>query len=338
MAFDYRPTTATDEKRLIEFLAHIFDTDAEADFVRPSLLRWKYWEPRDDFQEPRSFVIERSGRIAAHIGLWPVTVHAGAKSERGVHIIDWAADPEASGSGVFLLQRMTERFDFVYAIGGSKITQSILPKFGFRAAGEALLWARPIRPLRQILKHQGTDWRLPLRLARNAWWSSTPLRTVEPGWSAVEINVDGNKVTLATATERGESFFRYMKQCPTARCRIFRVLHNCRPAGLFVLSEVWEQTRVAGVWLEDSSQPGWRAAFQLAQDAALKLTNASEIIARSGTQDSAIGAEQAGLRLRAKIPVFSFRKDGGIGPLPLQFHLLDNDAFFLGGPSTGFAT
>jgi hypothetical protein len=82
------------------------------------------------------------------------------------------------------------------------------------------------------------------------------------------------------------------------------------------------------VWLEDPSSENWRIALQLAQNAALKHTKTSEIIARCVTGASAIGAEQAGMRLRQRVPVMVYRKDRADTPLPLQCQLCDNDTIF----------
>jgi len=338
MAFECRATTINDEPALIELLTRVFDTDRQAPFVNPALLRWKYWEPREDYPQPRSYVLEKGGRIVAHIGLWPVTLRTQTKSETGVHIIDWAADPEASGSGVFLLQRMARMFDFVYAVGGSDATQAILPKFGFLRTAEAQLWARPIRPWRQIRHRQHNDLLLPLRLARNTWWSQMPRKAVAPAWALEEMDDVSSNGLRHLAPERPPSFFQYIRHCPTAQSRVYRVLHNGHAVGFFVLGVIWEQARVAGVWLEDSSPETWNSVFHLAQDVALKSTEASELSVRCGSEHSIVGAQQAGLRLRVRIPVFVFRKDGVNEPLQLPFHFFDDDAFFLGGRSFGFLT
>ena len=252
-------------------------------------------------------------------------------------MIDWASDPQAPGAGVSLLERLTKTYDFVYSIGGSEMTLSILPKFGFRTVAEALMWARPIRPWRQMLQHQSRNLRLPLRLARNIWWSRTPARVAEHGWAAVEPDT-GTEGIAAPTGERDASFFRYLQQCPTLRCLNFHIVNDGRKAGCLSLSIVREQTRIAGVWLDDPSPENWRTAFHLAQNAALRHTNTSELIARCATEGSAAAAGQAGMRLRARIPVFLFRKDSGAESLPLQYHLCDNDAVFLGGRSAGFLT
>jgi hypothetical protein len=276
--------------------------------------------------------MEKDGRILAHVGLWPVTTRTG---ERGIHMIDWAADPQSPGVGLSLLQRLTKTYDFVYSIGGSEMTQSILPKFGFRTVADAQTWARPIRPWRQMFHHQSKGWRLPLRLARNIWWSRAPARTVPRGWATIEPGAEG---FTPLASERDASFFRYLAQCPTARCLTFHIVNDGRKAGCFALSVVGEQARLAGVWLENPSAANCLAAFQLAQDAALRCTAASELVLRCATEVGAAAAAQAGMRLRARTPVFLFRNGVAAEGLPLQFHLCDNDSVFWEEPDAGFLT
>ncbi len=332
----FRPATAADEGRLIEFLARAFGAARDAPFIEPSLMRWKYWEPREDCAEPRSVVIERDGRIVAHAGLWPVTVGVGGRSERGVHMIDWASDAAAPGAGASLLQRLTKNYDFVLAIGGSEATQSVLPMFGFREVDEALTWARPIRPWRQMVRHRSRGARLPLRLVRNWWWSKTPARAIDRGWSAVEAG--GEMEPLVGARERDAPFFRYLARCPAARSLTFHVEREGRRIGFFGLTIVGEQARLSGVWLEDESAGNLRAAFQLAQRAAIRHAGASEFVARGAGQASAAAAQEAGLRVRARNRVFVYRRGGGAAPLPLRFQMADDDHVFLGGPPGEFLT
>lgn len=334
-----RPTTVDDEERLTEFLTRVFATDRKANFVNPAMLRWKYWDQRQDCPEPRSFVMERDGKIVAHVGLWPVKVQTGTKVERGIHAMDWAADPEARGAGVTLFVSLTKSYDFVYGMGGSEMTRSILPKLGFRAVAEATTWARPIRPWRQLFHHQNRDLRLPLRFVRNLYWSKMPPILIPSGYAAVEINSSGAEELLSISSERDEAFFRYLRQCPVARSFNFHITKEGRKVGFFFLFVVGEQARIGGVWLESSSVEMWSIAFQLAQDVALKHTKASELIARCAMKMSAEGAGNSGMRLRDSIPVVFSRKDGVADSIPpLQFHLADSDSLFRGGRLTEFLT
>lgn len=334
----FRPTTLDDEPQLIEFLTRVFSVESDASFVNPSLLRWKYWNPRPDWPGPRSFVMEKDGRIVAHVGLWPVTLLSGAGEERGVHMIDWASDPSTPGVGVSLLQRLTRSFNFIYSIGGSDMTQAILPKFGFRIVTKTLTFARPLRPWRQMLQHQSRDLRLPVRLARNLWWSKIPARVLTPGWAATEAiatDLDGPEPTIA---DRDWSFFRYLQQCPSARFLGFHIMTQGEKSGFFALSVIGKQARLAGLSLENAAPDCWRNALQLAQDAALRHTAASELVVRTAAEAGIVAATQTGMRLRREDPVFLFRKGDGGAALPLHFQLWDDDSAFLGSSRTEFLT
>jgi hypothetical protein len=143
---------------------------------------------------------------------------------------------------------------------------------------------------------------------------------------------------IVAQSGRGEPFFEYLRKCPSVRCLSFDVLNHGRRAGFFALTIAGDQARVAGVWMEDPSPANWRTALLLAQETALAHTVTSEIAARCLTESSAEGAAHAGFRLRARTPVFLFRKAGESEPLPLEFQFADNDAVFLREESAGFLT
>ncbi len=335
MSSTFRPTTAADEPELIGFLERMFSRENTAGLSDGPLLRWKYWEPRPDFLEPRSYIIEKNGQFVAHVGLWPVTAWNGSERKRGIHMIDWASDPQAPGAGASLVQRLTKQYDFICAIGGTAATQAILPKFGFAVAGEAQLWARPLRPWRQMLQHQSRSMRLPVRFARNTWLSLLPRRNVEKGWAAAPSSVGP---AMAIVGEPEDSLFQYLERCPDSDCLTFDITRDGRKMGFFALLAVREQARLVGVWLQDPSAAMWRIALCLAQEAALQYTSSSELIARCTSEASSEGAAQAGMLLRSCKQVLLFRKGSHLEPLPLQFQLADNDSLFRGGRQAAFLT
>ena len=325
----FRPTTEADEHRLIEFLSRAFSIATEAAFLDPTLLHWKYWTPREDYPEPRSFVLERNGAITAHAGIWPVSIGTGEGRTRGAHMIDWASDPAAPGSGTVLVQKLIRQFDFVYSIGGSAMTQSVLPAFGFKHVTETWMGARPLRPFRQMLIHQAKNWKLPLRLARNTWWSLSPARPAKSGWTAVDARIaDFNP---PASCPRGRAFFSYIEQCPAIQQFLYRLLNNGQEEGWLALSLIQKQARLEGVWLHNSSPARLRSAYLAAQEAAARLRDACEIIAEGSVGPSEAAALEAGFRMARRTPVYLLQKNGT--PLmPFEFQLADNDEFFL---STG---
>jgi hypothetical protein len=331
----FRPTTATDEVRLIEFLARAFSVDTPAAFLDPALLRWKYWSPREDYAEPRSFVLERNGAIVAHAGVWPISIGTGRDRARGAHMIDWASNANAPGSGAALVQRLIRQFDFIYSIGGSAMTQSVLPAFGFKQVTETWMGARPLRPVRQMLFHQAKNWRLPARLARNLWWSVTPARHEKNCWTAAEARVADFDPPISCP--RSRAFFSYLAQHPAIQVRLYRLLADGKEEGWLALSLVQKQARVAGIWLKATSAANQRSAFLAARNAAARRRDAYEISAEGSIGPSETAALQAGFRIARRTPVYLLQKSGT--PLmPFEFQLADNDEFFLSTGAPAFLT
>lgn len=340
----FRATTPQDEATLISFLARAFSSPLDAEFLQPDLIRWKFWAAREDYSEPRSFVLEQEGKIVAHAGIWPLILRTKMEKAHGAHMIDWASDPRSPGSGVALLQRLCNRFDFIYAIGGSQMTQRVLPAFGFKTVAQAWSGARPLRPIRQMLSHPSLDWKSPGRFARNALWSMTPLSSKLEGWTVDVPDLSGTADEAARADSfscapRPNAFFRYLECCPVARITVVQLQKDGREQGRMALSLLHQQARVAGVWLNRASPENLRVAYGLAQQAARRMRSALEIAAFGSTSVSARAADSAGLRIRSYQPVYLLRRKGTTLPaLPFEFQAADNDAAFLSEGRTAFLT
>jgi hypothetical protein len=311
----FRPSAPTDSAAIVALAARAFGARTAAAIGDPAAMAWKYWLPRADFPEPRAFVIERDGRIVAHAGLWLVRVDG----EQGAQMFDWMSDPGAPGAGVSLLQKFTQRLDFVYSIGGTDLTLGILPKFGFVTAAETLTCVRPLRPLQQIVLHQHRDLRLGPRFARNLWWSRFPARAALGGWTA-------EPTESVAQGERGREYFDYLRANPLTQCLTFELRESGRRQGVLALVVARREARIAGIWLETPQAATWRAALEVAQHAALAHTDACEIVARVSSADGRAAAREAGMRVRGQEPVLLYKKRGTRAGLALEFQLGDNDA------------
>jgi hypothetical protein len=329
-----RPTFPNDVGALRQFLCRAFGSAEDAPFLDPAVMAWKYWERRDDWAEPRAYVLERDGAIVAHAGVMPMTFGAG--EVRGVQMIDWASAPEAPGAGVALVQKLVARFDFIYSIGGSDLTQRALPAFGFVEHARHWNGARPLRPLRQILTHQHRNWKLAPRLVRNWAWSlptsaNGGLRLdwtweqIEPREICEEIQSSG----CAVFGPRQSAFFDYLLRCPTARIRLYCIRDQGGLNGHFAISTLRSQARIAGVWLRDPSPAAWQTAFCIAQRVA-RLEGANEVVAGGTDGESEQAASRSGLRIIRHIPVYLLNKKRKLDlRQDFQFQLCDYDGFFL---------
>lgn len=335
----FRPSVPDDLPALREFLARAFGEDSSAGFLDPRAMSWKYWEPRGDWSEPRSYVIEKAGTIVAHAGLWPVTFGEGAQAVRGLQMIDWASDRSQPGAGLSLVQRLAAMFDFVYSIGGSEPTQKILPAFGFRVITRHWRAVRPLRPLAQAFTHQNRSWKLAPRLARNWAWSLPRSRPGVGRWRAepLEPAMAGSGAGRAGASpvlvsQRGPAYFDYLLRCPIAPFHLFRLVGDGAARGRLAVSLIRGQARVAGLWLDDPAADQWAPALAAARRAMARIEGVNEIVLIGCGDAVRDAAERAGFHTMEGKPVFLLDRKGRAPITPdFQFQLGDYDGAFLDG-------
>jgi hypothetical protein len=346
MKSSLRPTSISDLNALSQFLVTAFDAVPDAPFLDPAVMAWKYWEPRDDWTEPRSYVLERDGAIVAHAGLWPITFGTGAGAVRGIHMIDWASAKELPGAGLALVQKLAAMFDFIYSIGGSEMTCKVLPAFGFVEYKRQWKGARPLRPLRQILSHQARNWKLAPRLARNWLLAMAKAQNPYKNWEAIEIQpgkLSGesyiSRADEASFTPRPPAFFEYLLRCPAARFSLYGIMAEGELQGHFVVSVSRGQARVGGVWLRDPIEEGWTAAFFLARQIASGLKGINEVVVFGSESPSRAGAAQAGFQIRPGPVVYLLDKQCRLSFSPnFQFQLTDGDLAFLDSGKSSYWT
>lgn len=345
MKSSLRPTSVDDLGKLRQFLQRAFDSRQDAPFLDPSVMAWKYWDRRDDWDGLRAYVLERDGAIVAHAGIYPVAFGAG--EVRGVQMIDWASAKESPGAGLALLQKLSTMFDFVYSIGGSEMTCKLLPAFGFVEYTRQWKGARPLRPLQQVLTHQYRNWKLAPRLVRNFLWA-VPKATgagLLDGWRSEEIGpgevcgkFHSQSMAEAHFSPRPPGFFEYLLRCPVMKIRLYGIRHKNAPMGHFAIGLLRGQARVAGLWLRDPGREAWQAAFSLAQQAA-RQEGACEIVVAGTEGPSEQAAAGSGLRIVGHTPVYLLNKKGKVTLRPdFQFQLSDDDGLFLDAGNSSYWT
>jgi hypothetical protein len=341
-----RPTSINDMSKVRELLGRAHGTSLDAPFLDPSLMAWKYWERREDWEGPRSYVLEIGDAIVAHAGIFPLTFDGG--EVRGAHLIDWASGQESPGAGFTLLQRLGTRFDFLYAIGGTKTARKIVPALGFQEYASQWKGARPIRPLQQILTHPARNWKLAPRLIRNSLWAwrKSPESLLRGEWKAEEINPDqvsrefySQSMGESCFSPRPPGFFEYLLRCPAMQIKLYGIRNKQGVQGHFAIGVMRAQARVAGVWLREPDPETWQAAFSLAQETASRLKGACEILVAGTTGPSEQAAIKSGLRVMGHTPVYLLNKKGKLAlPPDFQFQLSDRDVLFLDPGTSAYVT
>jgi hypothetical protein len=338
MSASFRPTTPDDRPRLAAMLSDVFGSPQDSSLLAPNVMAWKYWEPRGDWPDPRSFVIERDGAFTAHVAIWPADF--GPSGPHGVHMIDWGAARGSPGAGMTLVERLARKYDFILAIGGAEMTRKVLPAYGFKEVARTWTAARPLRPLAQALSHQSRNWKLAVRTARNWWWSRTPAAPALAGWTAAPVEPARLSTGLAPQFfPRPAAFFEYLLRCPAGGFRLYSLARGGQPEGHFLLSLVRGQARLAGLWLRQASEDQYRAGVLLAQRAAHAIADACEFAAKGTEGASRRAALAAGLRPIDSAPVFLLdRKDVFPKADEFQFQFIDDDGAFLDIGRTDYLT
>jgi len=343
---EFRPTTQCEAAELSDFLGRMLPERSGVSSHTEQHLRWKYWSRRSDWTDPRSFTARHDGAIVAHAATWPVRLCVPGQVIPAVHLIDWAADPEYPGAGIWLLRQIGAKVRSMIATGGSGITRSILPVVGFHPHGDIDWFARPVRPLRQALTTAERNWKLPARLLRNTVWRmAPPPLSVARGWSARSLSPEEVPERLwprpsegIAVTARDSGFYRYFVDCPSIPHMLFGLEKNGELAGYFCLALATHVARIADLWLRSTVVEDWCAGFRTAAAVAARDESVYEVTAWAST---ALGKEAlpgAGFRLRERSALSLFGEARILEGRTLHAQMLDCDASFLSFEAGSYLT
>jgi hypothetical protein len=324
----FRASTPEDAEAIARFLQAVFGSDPREPYLQPDHMRWKYWQPRTDWPGSRSFVLEYGGSIGAHGAAWPTRILTPSGAVDAFFLFDWAADPNRPGAGFSLMRRMAETAGIVCGFGGSDAARRTRAAMGFRPHNEVQVFARPLKPFRQMVTHQDRSWKSPVRLARNLAWSLGRAAAMA-GWSAREIDPQsagsiavpfpepsGNRCVFEQSGER----LAYLRACPTAESRLYAVFIQDRITGYFFLTFVPGQARVSDAWLETDDVNRWGNLYRLAAQAASAHPDANEVVAYAATPAAIGGIPAAGFHKRASDNVLLYDPESRI-PADADLHL-----------------
>jgi hypothetical protein len=299
-----RPSTPADAPGIINLFAErgiLFGN------VDPTYLNWKYWQPRADWPRARSFVLAQGDEVIAHAALMPATCAWGSRRVTMLHAIDWVAR-SGSGGGTALLKCLARMGDALLGIGGSDETLRLLPHLGFRDAGNATGYARPLFPLRVL---RAVTWRSPTRLAR-AMYRCSATQAPEPHWRARRLTLDElGQITSAfprpgrglAVTERSVDLFRYLLSCPAVPMQIYAIEDTGRVRGYFLLASVPGQVRIADCWMDSDEPTDWRALILCAVAQARHDPQAAEVVAWGSDARLAAALRSCGFHARFELPI-----------------------------------
>ena len=338
MKSEFRDTSPQDTPEVAAFLQRIFEIDPGLPLIAPRHLHWKNWEERSDWPGSRGYVMIREGAIMAHGTVVPLSFVSGEQHLNMVHLIDWAADPNSIGSGVTLLKHVARKVDAVVALGGSEMTQKVMPALGFKTYGDVTNFVRPLRPLRR-LAGQKPGVRLGAQFARSLLWSLQAPSVDTRGWTANRMTPE-QLVSQAprwpcggggsAIFERTADMIVYLLKCPATPMELYGVAKDGLGCGYFMLAHAPGQTRIADFYVDSEDRASWRALIQLAVSQAGRNPDAAEVVSLGSDPVTCQALLDCGFHSRGSAALRILPGKGvEMGAGPIRFQMIDNDFAYL---------
>jgi hypothetical protein len=308
--------------------------------AEPNHLYWKYWEPHANWAGSRSYVYLQDGQVVAHGAVIPNVCLWREQRINALHVIDWAAKPESGGCGVALMKQIGKLTDLIFAVGGTGLTQQILPMIGFKECGTTVKrYARPVRPLLRLVNPEYRSWRLAPQVVRGVFWTLTAPSGHEAEWSARRILAEqfaAASIILprpkngTTVFERSSASMSYLLRCPATPMELYSVHSHGRLRGYFLLAFAPAQARIVDCWIDSDELADWSAMVQLAVAQAKAHVRVAEVV--SMCSDPLLGAAlvDCGFHVRQTAPML-LRSAGSFSrpDATIRFLMADTDEAFL---------
>jgi hypothetical protein len=334
----FRATSPQDAGAVSAFLQRIFEMGSEHPVVEPRHLHWKCWEERADWPGSRGYVLTSPEGIVAHGTVVPLSLLSGELQFKMVHPIDWAAESTSVGGGVGLLKRMGRSVDAILVVGGSDMTQKILPALGFKLRGHVQRFARPLRPLRR-LAGQEFGWRLCAQFARSVVWAWQAPSERAHGWEARRVALDDLAASAipwpkagrgTLLFERTPDVIGYYLRCPATPMELYEVAKEKSVRGYFMLAFAPAQARIVDLWIDSADRRDWRALVQLAVRQAARNRSVAEVVSVASDPVGSQAFLDCGFHARGSSPLRLLAcNKREIPDMPIGIRMLDSDAAYL---------
>ena len=334
----FRSTTVADESAIRLLLQEAHGVAPGHPMFEGRYLHWKYWEPRAGWQGSRSYVLIRDDLIIAHAAIVPAVCSWPNERLNVLHVIDWAARPEARGAGNTIMRHVGALADAIFASDGGDIAWRLLPFLGFAESNTVVTqYVRPIRPLLYLSDAEAPRWRLAARCVRNTLWAlraPAGAPRAQRSRSVTAHELDGAPIPWpmprngSAVLERSAAVMRYWLRCPAAPVELHLVEDGAAARGYFVLAYAPGQARLADCWLDRDDPALWEALVQLAVRQAAGHREVAEVVTICSEPLLAAALQRCGFHARASRPLMVRANGIGVPTAGIRIQMLDDDSAY----------
>jgi hypothetical protein len=333
MSIEFSPIVESDIIGIRALMRTAFQVQSDAPFLNVDLLRWKYIEPRPDWEGSRGFVFRQGDKILAHCGLAPVRFMMPGNEISAVCFMDWAASSSIPGIGGLLLRRLMKMGDIAVVAGGTADTWAAIPKLGFVRHADLLHYVRVVRPW-NIFQEKSSEpsWKRIARLLRYTAREIISPNTVPAGWELKPItrfeaepwqNMPSERYV---AIRRDAELLNYWLRCPLAKFSGFLVLHNGRVCGHVLINKLRKQARIVDVRLNREDPAAWQAAYALATRQAMSTPEIVEVRAIASAPLAQFALNKNGFHKSYQASIFLYDPRKILDSQPLHWNFIDDDS------------
>lgn len=276
MAVELTATGTTDIDRLLALFTKAFHLKGGEPLLNPSLLQWKYFDPRPDWPGSRSYVLHSGDRWMAHACVCPMPFQVGDKPVRGVLLVDWLS--AVPGAGAHIYRRFYPLIDVLFGNGGSTQARRTIQELKYPVIGAVEMYARVFKPFDLYSRGRRGAADL-LRLGRNVFQVAMPSYRPAGEWrsehltqfTAAHASLCGHTPHAYLQTIRSPELLNYYLRCPLARISGYAIWQGREARGYFLLGEFASETKLVDLRLHSAHPEAWAAAVALVAEEAAKL-------------------------------------------------------------------
>lgn len=337
-AVQLRTMESDDLDSVSRFLRRINGNDPTANFSVESL-RWKYLEPRPEWNGGRGFWLERSGAIVGFGGVLPTVFRVpNGTTTNAATLIDWAGDPSSPGAGIMVMNKVAKMVRSMFIIAGSEPALRVLPNIGFRPLRSIDGFSRWLRPYKEFAKRpksvrsllrlaHATCCGLRFKHARPSDWESEPL--TEFGESVMPF-LNPEPARTECLPQRSLETLNYMLRCPTVKIRSFLLLRKNQIAGYFLSATTGWESRLLDFSIGSHEQRDWNDACSAVVRTLLGAPEVCRIFAWASAPRLREALTANGFWLQGRKSLMLRDPDVSLGQRPqLDLQMLDGEAAFL---------